>query len=114
MQSEEIALLFVSPVPIAVPSAPEWIDATLQKAAVGSIAEPLQPAGAASKYLPVEFPAVVGVMKINPPPGPVAPIAQVPPVAHEVAAALYSYVAPDITSPVTSPDTEEIVGVNIA
>ena len=36
---------------------------------------PLQPVGAASKYLPVALPTVAGVMKMIPPAGPMSPIA---------------------------------------
>lgn len=50
---------------------------------------------AASKYLPVEFPLVDGVMKIFPPPGPVSPTAYVTVmvIADEVAATYVESVA---------------------
>lgn len=38
---------------------------------------PFHVPNAASKYFPVVFPDVLGVMKIFPPPGPVSPIANV-------------------------------------
>ena len=80
--------VFVSPVPIAVPDAPATVVALVHNLARGSAALPLHPDGAASKYLPVLFPTVVGVMKTKPPPGPVCPIEQSPPAAQDAALAL--------------------------
>ena len=81
-------LVFVSPVPIAVPDAPVTVVALVHNLASGSAAVPLQPTGAASKYLPVVFPVVDGVINTSPPPGPVWPIEQIPPAAQDAAEAL--------------------------
>ena len=71
-----MASVFAEPVPISVPNAlgvPINVDVALHHAMLRSIPTPLHPAGAASKYLPVVFPTVDGVIKMIPPAGPTSP-----------------------------------------